>query len=225
MSFLDVLHAYGCDPEVLREYDLECESIRRVRGALRIKTPSGYRMLKRINGSAALAEFLFQALEHIYDQFPHVPRFIRNKYADPYVIHETGIFYLADWLPGREADFSKMTTIQQSVQALANFHLASAGFDGSAFGLPPADDFMARGPVSLTKLGSYMAISQQKVEPNAFEELFEYAQPYLIQMLEHAGTLANTEYYRRILLGARDAHLLCHGSFHRQNILLEGDRV
>ncbi|MDB5084202.1 MAG: hypothetical protein JWN30_1088, partial [Bacilli bacterium] len=42
---------------------------------------------------------------------------------------------------------------------------------------------------------------------------------------EHAGTLANTEYYRRILLGARDAHLLCHGSFHRQNILLEGDRV
>lgn len=226
IELIEALEEYGCDLEVLREYDLECESVRLVRGALRIKTPTGFLMLKRISGSPDLPEFMFQVLEHVHENYPHVPRFIRNKYGDPYVIHESGCFYLAEWLSGREANFRKTEQLESAAAALGKFHLATSGFVHGLHRFSQfEDDFVLQGQFSANRLKNYMEFVDRQIETNTFEELFETTAPYLLRMIEHAHLQGQTEYYRRIVEGAREARVICHGSMTAQNILIESDQV
>jgi CotS family spore coat protein len=215
----------GYDPDVLREYDLVPERARQVRGVLRLKTRSGYRMLKRVNASEARLKFVFEALEYLYPRFSHVPRFIRTKYADPYVVTPQGLYYLTDWLPGREAELKKPKHLFMATEVLARLHQAGKGYEAHGFVDTGKGDFLAALTTSRAKIDSYVEWAASREKQTPFDLLFLARKDQLIAMTDHALEELQSSPYPEVLETAKQGKTLCHGSFSKQNVLIDGKRA
>ncbi|WP_157722121.1 CotS family spore coat protein [Tumebacillus avium] len=222
----EIFDSFGADPEVLREWDLAVEKIKAVRGVLRIKTPAGYRALKKVSVTESRVRFVQQAVDHLAGKgFPGVPRFIRTKYGDPYVVHATGIYYLTDWMPGKEADLKKAKNVFLAAETLAKLHNAGAGFEGGGFGQETREDFSAQWGRYQAKLSSYDASLEDRREQNVMDESYRTHRSELNKMIHHAAEQLGNSPYGQILEWARENKTICHGSFSRQNLIVDKERL
>jgi CotS family spore coat protein len=225
-ELLEIFDAYGADTDVLREWDLAVEKIKQVRGVLRIKTPYGYRALKKVKVTEGRVRFIQEAIDHLAAKgFPNVPRFIRTKYGDPYVVHPTGIYYLTDWMPGKEADLKKAKNIFLAAETLAKLHNAGEGFEGGGFGQETREDFSAQWGKFKAKLKSYDASLEDRREQTAMDEAYRAHRGELMKMIDHASEQLAVSPYPQILEWARENRTICHGSFSRQNLIVEKERM
>jgi len=224
-ELLETFDAYGGDPEVLREWDLKVERTRQIRGVLRLDTSNGFRMLKRITTSVARLRFIHGVTEHLSTHgFPYVPRFIRTKYGDPFVVHPTGLYYLTERLPGKEADLKKTKNIFQAAETLARLHKAGEGFEGGGFGQETREDFTVQWGKYQAKLQSYDAHLEDVREQTVMDQLYLEHRKDLAQMIGHASEQLSNSPYSEILAWARENKTICHGSFSRQNLLTDKER-
>jgi Ser/Thr protein kinase RdoA (MazF antagonist) len=129
-----VLAAYGVDVSVLDEYGVIPVRVRIVRDRLKIRTETGARMLKRIRVPEAQARFAFECTEHVAAsrRVPRVPRWIRTRYGDPYVVDGTGIYYMTLWIPGRELDPRRPQECIAVARALGEWQQAARGAPNAA---------------------------------------------------------------------------------------------
>jgi len=225
-ELLEQFDFYGGDPEVLREWDLKVERLRQVRGVLRLDTSVGYRVLKRTTTSEARLRFIHGVVEHLSNNgFPYVPRFIRTKYGDPYVVHPTGLYYLTERLPGKEADLKKTKNIFLAAETLAHLHKAGEGFEGGGFGQETREDFTAQWGKYKAKLQSYDAHLEDVREQTSMDQLYLEHRKDLAQMIEHASVQLAESPYAEILGWARENKTICHGSYSRQNLLTDKERI
>ncbi|TCP54791.1 CotS family spore coat protein [Tumebacillus sp. BK434] len=222
----EMFDSFGADPEVLREWDLAIEKIKAVRGVLRIKAPGGYRALKKVSATESRVRFVQQAVDHLAGRgFPNVPRFIRTKYGDPYVVHPTGIYYLTDWMPGKEADLKKAKNVFLAAETLAKLHSAGAGFEADGFGQETREDFSAQWGRFQAKLQSYDTSLADRREQNAMEDAYRTHRSELNKMIHHAAEQLAHSPYGQILEWARDNKTICHGSYSRQNLIVDKERM
>lgn len=219
------LASAGYDPDILREYDLITERARQVRGVIRLKTRSGYRMLKRVNVSEARLKFVFEALEYIYPRFSHVPRFIRTKYADPYVVTPQGLYYLTDWLPGREAELKKAKHLFLATEMLARLHQTARGYDARGFVDSGKDDFLNELETYRARLDSYGEAAADRDHLTPFDQEFLVQKDSLIRMMEETIQQLHVSPYKDLLQKSREEKTLCHGSYSKQNVLIDGKTV
>lgn len=225
-DLIEAFDAIGGDPEVLREWDLPLDKIKKVRGVLKIKTSGGYRMLKRLTVSEARLQYIGAVTDHLAaNGFLLVPRFIRTKYGDPYVVHETGLYVLTDWFPGKEADLKKPKNVFLAAETLARFHLAGQGFDGSAYGHEPREDFTALWGTSRAKLESYDRHLDESREQTAMDALFREHRGHLEDMIDHAREQLSNAPYDELIEWAREHKTICHGSYSRQNLIVDKDKL
>lgn len=222
----ETFEQYGADVEILREWDLPIEKVRQVRGVLKVYTSAGPRMLKKVNVSHARLRFIHESLEHLYDNgMTNVPRFIRNKYGDPYVVHATGLYYLTDWMPGKEADLKKTKNLFLAAETLARFHNAGVGFAGGGFGLETREDFSALWGKYRAKLTSYDQHLEERREQTPMDGAYLEHRKHLLQMIDHATEQLSDSPYGLVLEWARDHKTICHGSFSRQNLIVDKERM
>jgi CotS family spore coat protein len=226
-DLIEAFDLYGTDPEILREWDLAVEKIRQVRGVLRIKTQTGYRMLKKVTASEARVRFIHGAIEHLAaNGFQHVPRFIRTKYGDPYVVQDSEILYMTDWLPGKEADLKKPKNLFLAAETLARLHNAGVGCEGGGFGQEAREDFTAQWGRYRAKLESYdQNLEDRREEANAMDQVYAQHRGELLQMIDHAAAQLANAPYGDVLEWAREHKTICHGSFSRQNLIVDRERM
>jgi CotS family spore coat protein len=226
-ELLEVFDLYGADPEILREWDLAVEKIKPVRGVLRIKTSSGTRMLKKVTTSESRLRFIHGAIEHLASNgLPNVSRFIRTKYGDPYVVAGQELYYLTDWLPGKEADLKKTKNLFLAAETLARLHIAGAGYEGGGFGQETREDFSAQWGRFRAKLESYdEALEDRRDEFTAMDQLYGQHRAELRKMIDHAESQLVVSPYGQILEWAREHRTICHGSFTRQNLIIDNERM
>ncbi len=225
-ELLDVFDSYGADPDVLREWDLEVEKVRQVRGVLRIKTAVGTRALKKVNVAEGRVRFVQQVIDHLANKgFHDAPRFIRTKYGDPYVVHSTGIYYLTDWRPGKEADLKKTKNIFLAAETMAKLHNAGIGFAGGGFGQETREDFSAQWGKFRAKLSSYDANLEELREQTGMDDSYRQHREELVKMIDHASEQLARSPYPQIIEWARENRTICHGSFSRQNLIVEKERM
>ncbi|MBL0387084.1 CotS family spore coat protein [Tumebacillus sp. ITR2] len=216
----------GGDAEVLREWDLSVEKIRQVRGVLKLYTSSGPRMLKKVNVSDARLRFIHESLEHLYlSGLTSVPRFIRTKYGDPYVVHPTGLYYLTNWMPGKEADLKKTKNLFLAAETLARFHNAGTGFEGGGFGQETREDFSALWGKYRAKLASYDEHLEERRDQTIMDNAYVDHRKELLKMIDHAVEQLNDTPYGAVLEWAREHKTICHGSYSRQNLIVDKERM
>ena len=225
-ELVEAFEAYGADPEVLAEWELGVQKAKAVRGVLKLRTSAGYRMLKKVNVSQARLRFIHEAIDHLANSgFKHVPRFIRTKYGDPYVVHPSGLYYLTDWFSGKEADLKKPKNLFLAAETLARFHNAGKGYEGGGFGQETREDFSGAWGKYRVKLDSYSQHLSEKSERSAMDELFAEYRGELAKMIEHASEQLGEAPYGAVLEWARDHKSICHGSFSRQNLIVDKERM
>ncbi|KEO82720.1 CotS family spore coat protein [Tumebacillus flagellatus] len=222
----ETFDSYGADVEILREWDLPVEKARAVRGVIKLYTSAGSRMLKRVNVSHARLRFIQETLEHLFQNgFTNVPRFIRTKYGDPFVVHASGLYYLTDWMPGKEADLKKTKNLFLAAETLARFHNAGAGFEGGGFGQETREDFSALWGKYRAKLVSYDQHLEERRDQTLMDIAYAEHRSELLQMIDHACEQLNETPYGAVLEWARDQKTICHGSYSRQNLIVDKERM
>ncbi|UOF90176.1 CotS family spore coat protein [Fodinisporobacter ferrooxydans] len=225
-DWADIVIAYGADPDVISEYDFSPLRVKMVRNVLRLRGANGDRMFKKVAYSDTRLAFVHGVVEHVYHNgYPYVPRFIRNKFGDAYVLDHSGQYYMTDWLPGRELELRKPQQLEQMAENLARFHKAAAGYQSSEPLFESKDDVSSQWRRYLAKLQSYRQAILQKHTPDEFDRLFLENWDYITEMIEDALFQLHHSPYPELIANARAAQQICHGSISRQNILADDERM
>jgi CotS family spore coat protein len=222
----DLVIAYGANPDVLYEYEFEPIRIRKVRNVLRLSGTNENRMFKKVASPDTRLPFVFGVIEHVYRQgFQNVPRFIRNKYGDPFVLDESGQYYMTDWLPGREMDLRKPRHLEAMAEFLGRFHRAAVGYKHAESHFETRDDIRSAWRRGLAKLQTYRQSLMQKDMPGEFDRIFLENYEFLKELMEDALLQLRVSPYTELVAQARECQQICHGSVSRQNILVDEDRL
>ncbi|HHT62375.1 MAG TPA: hypothetical protein GXZ75_01555 [Clostridia bacterium] len=115
--------------QVFQEWDLRIKKIKKVGHDYKIKTQRGEKLLK-VGFEEDRILFMHLALEHLvrHGCFRGIPRFIPTKYGDYYVKTDLGIYYLTDWIEGKEGKTKELKHVLSFVKLLAEIHLAGVNF-------------------------------------------------------------------------------------------------
>ncbi len=219
-----VMNPLGMDPEVLEVYNCQPIRLRIVRDVLKIRTPYGPWALKRVHMSSEKLYTIYQLTEHVarLHKFS-VPRFIRTRYGDPFVIHPTGSYYMTPWLPGREAELRKPEHLVASAGLMAAWHDAAAGFHGFNESLSSAFQVLTR----LEMGESMMRVLLQKVRqldrPSPFMRLVIASKDELVERIRLAKIRLREVGFTEAEHEIKNLGLLCHRRFLKKNILFDGE--
>lgn len=128
-SFVQEQSCIDLPVEVLQAYDLRVAEKMVFKDVFVLYTDRGVKCLKKVSYSEGELLFIFSAMEHLVQRgFTWLPRFTLAKNGKPFVKIRDGLYFLSDWVPGRESDFHNPMDVQLSAKTLAQFHLAARGF-------------------------------------------------------------------------------------------------
>lgn len=221
---LEVLLAYGADPQVLEEYDCVALKARVVNDVVKIRTQSGLRGLKKVYVPVPRLDTVFHCTEYIAakhgGRLTYVPRFIRTQYGDPYVNHVSGLYYMTGWHTGREADLQKETEFMATAELLARWHQSTEGCT-HASALQPRT-LIDRLQDSLEEVQVRQAELRKSNASSPFERLFLSCADELQERTRMAMDELTRVGLVAVEMAARKRGLLCHGNLSRQSVVYDG---
>ncbi len=221
---IDILQSIGADPEVLHEYNCQPLRARIVRGVVRIRTPYGTWGLKKVfmpteklYNIHLLTEYV--ARVHLF----LVPRFIKTRYGDPFVIHPTGLYYMMPWLPGRETDLRKPQHFVAGASLLAAWHANARGFHAFEKTQPAEPKIVDRLTMGQNLLNLLVKKAKQGGSPSPFERLVIASEDELMGRIQIAKTRFQKVELDQLEMESVTGGFICHGRFFKKNILFDGD--
>lgn len=223
-AIADVLAAYGADPAVLEEYDCLPLRVRLVRDVLKIRTPSGSRMLKKVYMSDQRLDYVYRCTEYIAaGGLANVPRFIRNRYGDPYVEHQSGLYYMTSWLSGREPDLRKPSELFATARLLARWHQSAAAFEADDGWHPDHPTMASRLTAAQTDLREAVTQARSGRPDDPFDRLLLACADELGERTDTAIRELTQVDLQAMETEAQQRRWLCHGGFVRHNLLFDGE--
>jgi CotS family spore coat protein len=220
---LGAIQAYGADLEVFEEYSCVPIRARVVRDVLKVRTESGSRALKKVSHKAVRLNWAFLCAEYVAKSgFPNVPRFIRTRYGDPYVVHPTGTYYMTAWWPGRELAAETTEELFDGIRILGEWHNAACGFRPQGVEAPRTAPFLTRLRQAAAALQRNREISQQSQAPTPFERRFVENAADLSERLMDALQRLEAADFAVVEKATQEEGWVCHGDYTRHNITLDG---
>jgi len=216
------IEAYGADLEVLEEYNCVPIRARIVRDLLKVQTESGARVLKKVAHKAVHLDWSFLCAEYVAKSgFPNVPRFIRTRYGDPYVLHSTGTYYMTAWRPGRELDVQKTNELFDGMRILGEWHEAAFGCRPQGIEVPRRTSFVTRMRRAAEVLQRYRQMAQSAQETTSFQRVFAAnAQDLFERLLGSLQRLEDAD-FTTVDGAAREQGWVCHGDYTCHNVILD----
>ncbi len=204
-------------------YGLEVTGAVQVRDAWRLDTQAGPKSFKQVDASVEKVRFVAAAVQHIIDNgFSHTVPFIKASTGQYVLDLPEGVFYLTDWIPGREGDFSRLEDVLSATRVLAEFHKSSRGF------VPPDDakskeswgELPAEWQNHLRSLEHYREIARGA--PNdEFNSLYLHCcDKYLSRCTLAIKILAGCD-YPALVDEARKQGGLCHRDYTYHNFIVD----
>ncbi|GIP31269.1 spore coat protein I [Paenibacillus sp. J2TS4] len=119
--------------KVLNSYSIRPNSIQVVQGGgmktvWMVNTLKRTYCLKRLKHGLKRMNFSIQAQKYIKDHKAQVADIVKTKKGAQYIVHNGQLFLLYEWVHGIKPDFSSSSDLKKSIEVLAHFHKASAGF-------------------------------------------------------------------------------------------------
>lgn len=127
-GFEEILEDYWSIQEVAARYGLKVRNYRRLGSVYRLETQDGAKRLKKFDKTERDMLFVYSACEHLACQgFDRGPNFMLSLDGHPYVRIAGDIYYITDWVDGRECDLSNICELEAACKILARMHFASSG--------------------------------------------------------------------------------------------------
>ncbi len=209
--------------EFFEKYEIAVTGSARTRGAFRIDTEQGPKLLLPYSGSENRAAFEQSLLTTLREQGFLVDCYVANKEGSYVTQDEYGdSFLLKDWYFGDECNVRKPEQAMLAVRHLASVHTALTGVTFSGEELPGAiqkslPELFEKRNRELRRVRAFIREKKRKgyfetVYINTFSEFYDKAEAALCKAKENgcAGTLAK----------AVEAGRVCHGTYTHHNLLL-----
>ncbi|KUO96724.1 phosphotransferase [Ferroacidibacillus organovorans] len=206
------------DPHILREYGLTDARIEKRGGAFRVHAASGIYYVKGVPFSAQRLEQIGLLLDRVSSGV-QVARFVHNQYGDPFVIHESGNYYVTQNCDGKRASFESDELIMQGVETLARWHALAHAVPGNLW-------FAERSDVALRIREDLQTIDTLRTSVLAntrlaheFDEWFLSLREDLENNVREIGERLLEAKYEAVRSYAFATGEICHGSYVRKNLL------
>ena len=212
--------------EFFEKYEITVTGTARTRGAFRIDTERGPKLLMPYNGSENRAAFEQELLLRLKEEGFFVDGYVANK-EGTYVTKDEyeEPFLMKDWYYGEECNIRKPEQALLAVRHLAALHNALTGVTVSAEELPGAvqkslPELFEKRNRELRRVRSFIREKKRKayfetVYINTFSEFYEKAENALLQAKERGCT--------ETLQAAVNAGSACHGTYTHHNLLVLND--
>lgn len=209
-----------------RQYGLEIQSARQYRKIWQLETSTGTKYLKKTKLNPDALRFIHEALEHLERQgFNQAPRFWLNLNGEPFIQTGSDLYVLTDWYHGLELNFQVLMDLKQACQLLANFHLASRGFEPSCPDL--RTDWLgwpAKLEQRIRELQEFRNLAWADKDSSSFSRLY-------LRLFEPFYRQANLSYqwlldspYPQVAEAAAHQRSFCHHDYSGRNLLRTYDQ-
>lgn len=197
--------------QILQEWDLNIKKVKKIGNDYKVKTHRGEKLLK-VGFQEDRIMFMHLALEHLARNgcLRGIPRLIPTKYGDYYVKSDLGIYYLTDWLEGKEGKAKDPEQMIDFVKLLAEIHLASGNFQ-------PVPYWAAR--ERWDDISDDLERKSQKIKDKLAQlpDELQAAWPTYEMMVHKAWNLLKISGYRSLVEEAKRDKTLCHRQFVPRN--------
>lgn len=212
--------------EFFEKYEIEVTGTVRTRGAYRIETGQGPKLLLPYGGSEQRAVFEQKILRRLQECGFAVDSYVENKEGKYVTQDEYGeSFLLKDWYYGEECNVRKTEQVLAAVRNLAGLHKCLSGIGVSEEELPGAvqkslPELFEKRNRELRRVRTFIREKRRKayfetVYLNIFPEFYEKAEAAL-ERAKREGCAAESE-------AAKRAGNVCHGMYTHHNLLLLPD--
>ncbi|WP_125153314.1 CotS family spore coat protein [Clostridium rectalis] len=120
----------GVKALVEEKYDLNIQSIEKIKNVYKIYTNEDNYCLKVINYNFPHFLFILSAIKHLQNNgFEKIPEIIKNKKKEDYISIEKSYAYLTPWINCRECNYDNPLDLKLATIKLAQLHNKSLGFN------------------------------------------------------------------------------------------------
>lgn len=213
--------------EIERQFDIKIESIKPNKGVYQLKTNKGVRCLKKISYGTQKLLFVYGAKEHLYDNgFKNIDRYYLNTDGKAYALVNEDIYTLSEWIDGRECDFYNDDDLVLATKALANFNIASKGYEPSENSKLKSD--LGRWPHLMEKrIKSFdkmkEMVRKKKNHKSDFDLGYIRSVDYYKTLGKKALAILNDSNYYNLCKDTEEEKSFCHHDFTYHNIILGED--
>ncbi len=209
--------------EFFEQYEITVTGNARTRGAFRIDTDRGPKLLMPYSGSEARAAFEQRILLRLKERGFAVDGYVENKEGTYVTKDEYGdCFLLKDWFFGEECNVKKPEQAVQAVRHLATVHNALTGMDTGPEELPGAvqkslPDLFEKRNRELRRVRSFIREKKRKAY---FETVYINTFPEFYEKAEQAFLRAKELGCEATLQAAMQTGCVCHGTYTHHNLLV-----
>ena len=206
--------------EVLKQYDIDVKSTRKIRGAILCDTNQGVFVLKEMQMSDKRIPALHDLYQYIQDQgYQNVDAIVKNKEDSCISVSEEGNrFILKKWFCGKECDNRQEQDVIKSVKNLARLHkIMKNPFDGVVHMEESKIDEFARHNRELKKVRSFL---RDRVRKNEFEICFLKNFDAMYEWAEIANEKLECSRYLQLFEQSKNERCLVHGDYNYHNVIM-----
>lgn len=210
--------------EVIGQYELDVESLRKGRGAWIFETNRGLKLLKEYKGSVKRLEFEERVLKSVEGlESLKVDQYMRNRMGELLSLAEDGTRYIVkNWYADRECDLKDMHEILTAVRqiALLHKHLRTVEtreeWNLKSMVSPPLYVAMERHNRELKKARAYIRGKRRK---NEFElNVIHNFEAFYGQAVEAKNGMETL--FGREQEAIQKAYYVCHGDLNQHHVLM-----
>lgn len=204
-------------------YGIKIFSTRPVRDIYRLETDQGYLCCKGVDYKIEKFLYIYYATEHLLKNgFDLVPAYIHTLTGDPYFTYNNQIYFLTEWIRGREANLSNLVDLELAMITLAKMHKAALGFKPSkSIRLKSRQGkWVKRYRKRMEDLQAYKAMVELKLEKTTFDRYFLKHVDSRIKECEEAARLLEEANYEEQAKLSKKAGGFCHNDYVYHNVMI-----
>lgn len=207
---------------ILKEYDLPARKIKAVRDGYKVETVRGTKFIKKAEVNQDELMLAFEAVEYLNQKgFNQALRFNRTKFGDPFVIFDGQIYYLMDWLDGKDYDLGRLSRLTDAARLLRQMQESAVGFKTSS--VPPTREKWDKWPVNysqhLADLQQCWGIVEDRMFLTEFDQVFLGQISEILKQAERAVEIMNRAEYWEVVAAEQARGNICHHNFTSRNLI------
>ncbi|NPV27353.1 MAG: CotS family spore coat protein [Firmicutes bacterium] len=212
---------------ILWEYDLPALKIKPVSDGYKVETVRGTKFLKEAHATEEELWLAFEAVEHLNRRgFSLAPRFIPTKFGEPMVKVADQVYYLTDWLDGKEYNLGKLSHLANAAGLLCQMQQAAVGFRPSS--VPVSRERWGKWPQlfveRLEDLRRCRDIANERMFLTEFDQLFLGLIDGVLGQAEQSLEVMSGQPYREVVAREQAEGGLCHHNFTSRNLIRQKRR-
>jgi CotS family spore coat protein len=208
-------------------YNIDADSIEKIKGVYKIKADKSTYCLKLVTDRYCKFVFIVAAIKHLQNNgFNNIPQIIKNVQNMDYVKVNDKYAYFTKWVEARESNYNDYADVSIAANTLAKLHLKSEGFNTN-------DNMELRigwnrwfywYENKINDLYEFKQIIESKNRKTDFDKIYlENMKEELDRANNALNHLKATNYFDK-MAKERLKRSFCHHDFANHNVLIDSNR-